>query len=456
MADEAPVRTYRRLLAAGLAAILLAAGCAGGAATQRDTTVQLLVFGAPEELAAYRTLAAAYGRARPGGRVQLVEASDRTDLITRLSTSIAGGEPPDIFLMNYRFYGQFAAKGAIEPVGERLRSSAVIKATDLYPVAMEAFRWRGEQLCMPQNVSSLVVYYNRDLFTKYGVPEPKPGWTWNDMVATASALTRDANGVAVVAEPEEGGPEGGEPEGAARPVATYGLGVEPSIIRLAPFVWSNGGEIVDNPQRPTRFTLDTPKAREVLRNLVDLRLAYGVVPTDEEVEAEADESRFANGRLAMLLSSRRSTTTFRAITDFAWDVAPLPTYGRQVGILHSDAYCITRGARDKDAAWRFVEYAMSAEGQRIISATGRTVPSHIQVSRSAAFLDPAHPPRRAQVFLDAIPTVRTMPTVSTWPEIEDVVQGILENALYRGDRLDDVVRDIDRQTRPLFARAEGP
>jgi multiple sugar transport system substrate-binding protein len=158
----------------------------------------------------------------------------------------------------------------------------------------------------------------------------------------------------------------------------------------------------------------------------------------------------------MLLSSRRSTTTFRTIKDFDWDVAPLPIYDRQVGILHSDAYCITRAAPQKDAAWRFVEYALSAEGQRIIAATGRTVPSHMAVSRSPAFLDPNQPPRRAQVFLDAIPTVRAVPTVSTWPEIEDAVAGLLENALYRGDKLDDVIRGIDEQTRPMFARAERP
>ena len=26
----------------------------------------------------------------------------------------------------------------------------------------------------------------------------------------------------------------------------HGLGVEPTIIRVAPFVWSNGGELVDD------------------------------------------------------------------------------------------------------------------------------------------------------------------------------------------------------------------
>ena len=80
--------------------------------------VQLLVFGAPEELAAYRTLVDAYKRSVPGSDVQIIEASDRSDLIARLSTSIAGGSPPDVFLMNYRFYGQFATKGAIEPLDD--------------------------------------------------------------------------------------------------------------------------------------------------------------------------------------------------------------------------------------------------------------------------------------------------------------------------------------------------
>ena len=99
---------------------------------------------------------------------------------------------------------------------------------------------------------------------------------------------------------------------------------------------------------------------------------------------------------------------------------------------------------------------MGTEGQRIIAGTGRTVPSNIEVSRSAAFLDPSKPPLNAKVFLDAIPTLQRVPTVSTWPEIEDVTNGILENALYRGDSLDNVIRDLDEQTRPMFARAAAP
>jgi multiple sugar transport system substrate-binding protein len=440
----------RRTLAILAISTMLAAGCGSGGddggSAGRGGPVRLLLFGSPDELAAYRELARAYQTAVPGASVELVEASDRGDLITKLSTSIAGGAPPDVFLMNYRFYGQFASKDAIEPLDDRISRSTVIKPADYYPGPMEAFRWRGRQLCLPQNVSSLAVYYNRDLFRRYGVAEPLPGWTWNDLVAKAVALTRNAEGVQI---------KGTEAEGAQK-VAVYGLGIEPAIIRLAPFVWSNGGDIVDNAEKPTRLTLDTPAARAALKNLIDLRTAYGVVPTDEEAEAEDDETRFANGRLAMLMNSRRVTTTFRSIKTFEWDVAPLPVYGKPANVLHSDAYCITKASKNKDATWRFVEFAFGPEGQRIMAGTGRTVPSHVGVSQSPAFLGPAQPPRSARVFLDAVPDIRILPTISTWPEIEDVTGGILENALYRGDRLDDVLRELDQQTRPLFARGETP
>lgn len=434
-----------RTLSALAAALVLFAGTACSAAPAGTDPVQVLLFGDPEELAAYRTLIDAYHERSGDDRVELVEASDRADLIARLSTSIAGGAPPDVFLINYRYYGQFAAKDAILPLDDRLGTGPTqLDATELYPEALEAFQWQGRQLCLPQNVSSLVVYYNRALFQQFGVPEPRPGWTWNDLVTTAQAMTRDARGLPV---------KGGETD-AASPVATWGLGVEPTLIRIAPFVWSAGGDIVDDPAAPTRLTFDDPVAREALRQFIDLRVAYGVIPTDQEVEAQDDETRFANGGLAMLLSSRRLTPTLRAVDGLDWDVAALPVHQEPAGILHSDGYCVTSASERQDAAWRFVRFALGADGQRIIAGTGRTVPSNMAVSRSEAFLDPSKAPRNAQVFLDAISTIRRTPTVSTWPEIEDVTNGILENGLYRGDSLDDVITQLDEQTRPLFARAE--
>ncbi len=432
-------RIVVRLAVAALATMPAACGGTDGDA------VQVLVFGDPEELVAYRTLIDEF-EAQSEVEVELIEASDRDDLIARLSTSIAGGSPPDVFLLNYRYYGQFAASGSLAPLDDRIASSNRLAADEFYPVAMQAFQWQGEQLCLPQNVSSLAVYYNKDVFERYDVPEPPDRWSWNDLITTAVQLTRDANGNQVV---------GTESEGTAL-VDVYGLGVEPSLIRLAPFVWSNGGELVDDNRNPTRLTLEDAEAKEAVRDFLELRLAYGVVPTDAEVEAQDDETRFANGGLAMLLASRRATATFRSIDEFAWDVAPLPIYDEPVGILHSDAFCVTSQSKHQDEAWDFIEYSLSSEGQLTLVETGRTVPSNIQVSRSSAFLDPGLPPSRSHIFLDTIGSVRATPTISTWPEIEDVTSAILEDAMYKGVPVDEVVRRLDDETRDLFARGETP
>jgi multiple sugar transport system substrate-binding protein len=439
---------FRRAVAAGFALVALLVATTCGGDSGGSGSIRFMVFGDPPELKAYRTLIAAFEKQEPEIDVQLVEASDREDLIARLSTSLAGGSPPDLFLMNYRFYGQFAARGALEPLERYAERSEEFELDDFYSQAIDAFRWDGEVTCLPQNISSLVVYYNRDLFERFNVAPPHDRMRWVEFVRLAQQMTRDANGNAVRgADPDRPAPN-------TAPAAIYGLGIEPSIIRIAPFVWSNGGELVDDEEAPTRFTLDTLEAREALTAFFDLRAQQGVVPTDQEVEAEDDESRFTNGRLAMLLSSRRSVPTFREAATFDWDVVSLPVFREPAGILHSDAYCMTTASDAKDAAWRFVEFALGPEGAPVVARTGRTVPSLRSVAESDAFLDPSAKPANSRVFLDGIETIRRVPTISTWPEIEDVAEGILENGMYLGQPLDKVIAELDDETRPLFARAE--
>jgi multiple sugar transport system substrate-binding protein len=406
-------------------------GSSGGNASG---DVSFMVFGDPEEIAAYREVIAAYENAQPDVNVKLIEASDRDDLIARLSTSFAGGTPPDLFLLNYRFYGQFAARDVLEPVESRVDDSDVFEQEDFYDQAMDAFRFGGTLTCLPQNISSLVVYYNKDLLRQAGVAEPKEGWTWDDLVAAAKKLTKDSNG-----------------DGKAE---VYGLGVEASLIRIAPFVWSNGAELVDNEEKPTTFALDTPEAKQAMKLFFELRGVHKVVPGEEEVEAEDDETRFQNGRMAMVLSSRRSTPTFRTITKFDWDVAALPQHQEQAGILHADAYCMTKASDNKEAAWSFMEYALGPEGAPIVAKSGRTVPSLKEVAESDAFLDPSAKPANSKVFLDTIPVIQQVPSISTWPEIEDASKPILEEGLYGGESTSEVVRELKAKTDPLFARAE--
>jgi multiple sugar transport system substrate-binding protein len=424
-------RRRRSVVALVLVAFSVAAACDDG--QDEVTRITVMVSGDPEEIEAYRAVIMAFNRSQTAIDAELLPFADRDELIVRLSTSIAGGEPPDLFLMNYRYYGQFAARDALEPVDAYLEGSEAFSAEDFFGTAMTPFRWEGRQVCLPQNVSSLVVYYNADRFAEAGLPLPAEGWTWDDMVRSAQALTRDDDGDGTT--------------------DVYGLGVDPEIIRLAPLIWSNGGSLVDDEAAPTRFDFDA-SAVTAMQRFIDLRSLHEVTPTDEEAESEDLESRFLNDRLGMLMESRRVVPTLRTISSFGWDVAPFPVMRERVSVLHSDAYCITAGSDAKDASWRFIEFALGPEGQRITAEAGPTVPSLRSVADSDAFLDPAALPSHSEVFLEQIPRLRAVPVVSTWPEIEDVANGIIEEAYYGGGGALEVAVELTLQTRELFRRAE--
>ncbi|NEE00213.1 ABC transporter substrate-binding protein [Phytoactinopolyspora halotolerans] len=406
------------------------AACSGGsAAPPEQAEVSVVLFGDAEEVAGYETLVDAFESANDDVDIALSPVATQDDLMARLTTSFAGGSPPDVFLLNFRRYGQFAAQGVIEPVQAHLDRSDVLDESDFSPAALDAFRFDGEELtCLPQNLSSLVVYYNADMFEAAGVPPPAAGWNWDDFLTAAQALTADG---------------------------TYGLGVQPSLIRLAPFVWSNGGDVVDHPDRPTTLTLTgdaDPAAREAVDWFLDLQLVHGVVPPDAEEQSESSEARFLRGTLGMYLSSRVAVPTLRTIDSFSWDVTPLPVApgGEPASILHSDAYCMSADRPDHTAAWRFIEFAMGVEGQEILAESGRTVPSRLDVARSDVFTEPDQPPASSHVYLDAEPHLRATPRTAAWPRVEREANTLLEEVFYGRIDREEGLRRLDEELRPLF------
>jgi multiple sugar transport system substrate-binding protein len=408
--------------------LLLATACMGDGdgGSAQPVSIRLQVSGEREETAVYRAVVKTFEKDNPQIDVTLVEVADKDDHLAKLATSFSAGDPPDVFLVNFREYSQFVARGAIAPFENHLESQGM-DLGDYYDEPIEAFTYDGEVQCMPQNVSSLVVYFNTDLFDRAEIEPPFEGWTWDEFRDTALKLTR----------------------GDVR-----GVGIEPSVIRVAPFVWSNGGELVDDEAEPTRFTFDDPSSREALDFVVSLARDDEVVPTEREVAAEDLETRFTTGKIAMLLSSRRETPPFREVSGLNFDVLPLPTAEQPAGILHSDGYCLAAQGDEQTAAAELIAYATGEQGQTITALGGRTVPSLRSVASSPAFLDPLQAPAHSQVFLDAIPVLRRTPVIPTWPEIEDLAEEILIRAFYEpGYTVDDAIRALDEQTTELFAEA---
>ncbi len=407
------------------------------AVAQSTSSIRFAFWGDPAEQAAYQAVVDAFEVAHPEIDVAVDYTPGQTDYYRKIASDFAAGAPPDVYLTNYRKFGPYASAGGLAPIQSSIDTSTEISESDYYAFALDAFRFgdAGDLYCLPQNISSLNVYFNADLFEAAGLPLPTDDWTWDEFITAAQALTQDTDGDGHIDQ--------------------YGVLVEPSMYRMVSFIWGAGGEVVDDLEHPTRLTVDTPEALAGLEKFVSLGIdGYNVVPPEEEVAAEADLDRFVRGGAGMYIQSRRPVPTLREIGGFDWDIVSLPLIEQPATVLHSDGFCMSAASREPDAAWTFIEFAGSEPGQLLLAETGRTVPSMIEVSESPVFLQgipisacgdaclageepvaspvafEGRPPANAQVYLDNIAVMRRLPTTSTWTEVEDAFNAEFGRSLY--------------------------
>jgi multiple sugar transport system substrate-binding protein len=379
-------------------------------------TITIAAAGGEGEIKALQEVADAFEAANPGTTVTLDAVAEAGELISKLTTAFVANSAPDVFLMNYRRLGGFAAKDVIEPVPDGATD-------DLYEKPLTAFTFDGKLLCRPSNASSMVVYLNTALFSKAGVTPPAAGWTWDEMLATARALK--AKGVSAI-------------------------GFETALIRLAPFVWSNGGEFVDSIDKPTAVDLSSTEAKEAIQFLLDLQ-KQGMSATDRA--AQDPEEAFTAGKVAMFLDSRRAVPGFRKTEGLAFDVAPVPTRKTSTTVLHSDGYCVTKASKNKELAQAFSAYAVSGPGANILAKSGRTVPAMKSVAASADFLAPDKAPKRSQVFLDQLENAKPLPHSPTWNEAEGATEEILVQLFAGKTTLEKAIAAIREATAVELAKA---
>ncbi|MCO5222939.1 MAG: extracellular solute-binding protein [Thermomicrobiales bacterium] len=287
--SKLPRRTLLKTApAAGLATLMRPEGSLGADA------VRFAFFADPSEALAYAQLIDHFEAAQSEIKIEpIVISSSNVAPLGRLlpaskypewlRDSFTGPNPPDVFLFTYRDVGAYDTRGVLEPLDTWMESSAALAEEDFYPEALSLFRPAGKPLlAIPQNLSSLVVYFNTEMFEEAGIAAPTGGWTWDEFSEAAVTLTRDTNG-----------------DGHAD---IHGVAFDPTIHRYAAAIWGAGGELFDDVYQPTRLTLDTPEARQGISWLTRLGpTGMKAAPSYEDRLLMDDTQRFQGGKAAMLI-----------------------------------------------------------------------------------------------------------------------------------------------------------
>ncbi|HZG65974.1 MAG TPA: sugar ABC transporter substrate-binding protein [Herpetosiphonaceae bacterium] len=322
-------------------------------------------------------VADAFEQANPNIQVeiQLVPWAQYWD---NLKTAAAGGELFDVFWMNGPFFPFYASRGLLLDLTPYMEGGDFDAAK--HPASiLETYTFECKLYSGPFYFDTIGLFYNKDLFDAAGIPYPDASWDWNKLREVAGQLTKapDQYGLVVWWNSQE---------------QTYN------------FIFSNGGEVVQD----DKCRLTDPQTAEAVQYLVDLIYKDKV---SQEPAAMGDDPTifFQQGKAAMITTGSWNVNAYKkSITGFKWDVAPLPKApnGQSVSVISGLGNVVNAKTENPDAAWAWVQFIASEQGQQIIAEAGQP-PTYEGIAK--AWQD-ANPEINTQVFLDAAKNAHGYPS----------------------------------------------
>ncbi|HEX9302147.1 MAG TPA: extracellular solute-binding protein, partial [Casimicrobiaceae bacterium] len=141
-------------------------------------------------------LAADFEKENPGIKLRPIYSGSYQESITKALTAVKSGEPPVTSILLSTDMFTLIDEEAILPFDELIKTpedQAWLRS--FYPAFMENSQTGGKTWGIPFQRSTIVLYYNKEMFKDAGLDPGRPPATWKEQVDYAQKLTkRDASG----------------------------------------------------------------------------------------------------------------------------------------------------------------------------------------------------------------------------------------------------------------------
>ncbi|MGI8305847.1 ABC transporter substrate-binding protein [Saccharopolyspora hattusasensis] len=343
-------------------------------------------------------------QSRTGMSVELQLAGNSyEDSLARLQNDLTAGNPPDITMVGLNQVRMLVDAGAAVPVGKFIDSDDEFDLGQYSQNMLDLTTFDGELYGMPNAVSTLVMYYNADLFTKAGLDPDSPPQTWEDVEKAARAIVDSG-------------------------AATYGHWSDfESVWSFENFLRSNGGSMMDATEKDITFN-DTAgvEVLEYWRRMVESGLmpAFG---TDDGREA------FFRGDVAMTVDSSAQVANYERTAGFDLRTAmlPIPADGQRQAPGAGNALVITATDPERQQlAWEALKAFVSPAGSTTTTKATGYLPVNAYAAQSNEYLAEflSSDPTRDAVRKQGASLVRWF----SWPgERGPAIAKELQNAIYR-------------------------
>jgi len=355
-----------------LSMVLVLAMTSLGIAAQ--VKVVMLAEYRPAYLEWQEQMVAEFEQANPHIDIELVPTTGST-VAQKMQVMLAGNTPIDIGFMDPYLILDWARLGIIEDLTPYVQQNAS-QFQDFYPAVFDMFRLDQGLYALPFDFQLGAVFYNVDQYYNAGLAQPKPGWTYEDLMRNAKRLTmKNSEGT----------------------VTRYGYRI-PSNRNWAPVIWAFGGDLVDDWNDPQAFIGDSTPVVRALEWLAEM-VSSEAAPNKALNNSFPLAGGFANQTLAMVQSNSVSMDTFSSIDAFTWDVAPLPEGpGGKGNYVNAIGWFMFSSSKVKAETWEVLKFFSSRETlQKRVEMTG-VVPPSARVIQTAWLPSRTMPVSRASLL----------------------------------------------------------
>ncbi|EKU28350.1 MULTISPECIES: ABC transporter substrate-binding protein [Alcaligenes] len=370
-----------------------------------------------------------YQAQNPEVTVKAVYSGNYDETRVRALSALRAGEPVQLSVLGALDTHDLVEQGLVEAfsdVAQDATSQDWLKS--FYPALMANGTLEGKVWGIPFQRSTIVMFYNKDMFRAAGLNPDQAPKTWDELVQTAQKLTNDQHHGLMI-------PSTGYPYWMFQAMALQ-----------------NGRQLMN--EEGTQVYFNDPKSVEALQFFHDLAYKNKVSPTGT-IEWGTLRQAFVQGKTAMMWHTTGNLTAVKNEAKFDFGVAMLPAKEKAASPTGGGNFYLFKGANEeqKKAALDFVRWMTAPErAAKWSMATG-----YVGVSPAAyetpALVEYAKTFPQAVVARDqlavASPEFATYETARVRELLSNAVQAVLTNAKTPKAALDEAQAAADRLLRPF-------
>lgn len=355
----------------------------------------------------------AFEAENPGIKVE-VSTLPYADYFTTLQTDIAAGTTADVFDIEYATYPTFQPAGVFAPL-EGVDTS--VYRGDI----AAAYQTDGTSYALPTSFSTVVLFYNQDLFDAAGLDYPTADWKWDDVRAAAEKMTDADAGI----------------WGAYQPISFH---------EYYKVLDQAGGKFLN--QDGTAVAFNSPEGIAAAKWLVEK--SGTIMPTAEQGAGtpDFDSALWNEGKLAMWYTG---IWMFGSAGSFNWDIAVEPGDVEKASAVFSNAVAVSANSEHKEAAQKFAEFLSSSDTMvKVRLDSGWELPPISNDAELAGYLDQGDPANRQAVF-ESLNHIALPPTIGdNQAQMQDIIGEQLGEAAAGRLSVEEALSNAEEQINSLL------